>query len=257
MVNKSVNAAHSTEIVNLKSLDEWLNDLIGTVTILTDRVAVLEKENSNKDKIIANLNHEIDGLKKISSISTSTQIPQQAAAFWSAKNASITKQLCNQINKENKETTSKKNNVIIFGLEEKSNAGEDLVEIKNVINFVESSIDPDTVKVNRFKSKNNDRKSPVQVVFDSEEDKMKVLKSSKNLRVNNLYTGVYINPDLTKLELEATKKLNQERKALNDKLPFEEGGKKYGKFKFGTDQSETKFFWGIRDFKLTKIKIVA
>ena len=122
---------------------------------------------------------------------------------------------------------------------------------------VESSINVNSVKINRFKSKNNDKKTPVQVVFSMEEDKMKVLKAAKSLKSNSKYTGVYINPDLTKLEIAATKKLNQERKERNDKLPHEESGKKYGLFKFGTDANETKYFWGIRDFQLTKIKISA
>ena len=90
--------------------------------------------------------------------------------------------------------------------------------------------------------------------FNSEEDKLKILKSSKKLKNNGNFPNVYINPDLTKHEMDLTKKLNQEKKDLNHKLPHEEDGKKYGLHKFGKDNNESKFFWGIRDFQLTRIK---
>ena len=84
------------------------------------------------------------------------------------------------------------------------------------------------MKFNRLKTKNNVKTAPVQVVFSTEDDKWKVLKSSKKLKISRTYKGVFINLDLTKLKLEATIKLNKDRKALNEKLSFEENNKKYG-----------------------------
>ena len=65
---------------------------------------------------------------------------------------------------------------------------------------------------------------------------------------------MYINPDYTKLELDLIKKLNQERKTKNDELKHGEQGRKYGLYAFGNDKEESKFFWGIRDFELKRIK---
>ena len=59
-MSKSVIKAHLTQVVNLKNLDEWLNELIGTVNALTERVSTLEIENANKDNSIEDLTKEIE-----------------------------------------------------------------------------------------------------------------------------------------------------------------------------------------------------
>ena len=143
MTGKSTIPAHSLETVCLKNLDGWLNDLINSVKTLTARVSDLEKENENKDRNKASLNLELQILKNNQQPAalTSASYPAQAATFWSAKKATITKQLCNQIEKENKETTSKKNNVIIFGLPAQATTEEDSAETKKLIREVELSVD--------------------------------------------------------------------------------------------------------------------
>jgi len=247
----SVIPAYTGQQVTLKNLDQWLNGLITQVSLLSGRISELESQNSNKDLTIANLNNELTALKnsnKTSSISS----PIQAAEFWANKTAS--KVLCKQITKEIQETTTKKNNVIIFGLAANEDQNEEKIIVKNVLKELDTDVDLETIKINRFKSKNQNEKAPVQIVFENEEDKFKVLKASKKLKDKGNYPNIYINPDLTKHEMEITKKLNQERKDLNNNLSHEDGGKKYGMHKFGKDTSESKFFWGIRDFQLTRIK---
>lgn len=248
-------AAYSTEQVTLKNLDKWLGEYIKKFNLLSERVNDLEKENVKKDQIIANLNKEIESAKNDNrNESGIIKSPQQSANFWSKATALSTKQLCTQIEKESKEKAAKKNNIIIFGI--KTNE-QDLNQVKTLLNEVERSIDVQNITINRFKSTKNEEAPPCQVVLESEADKIKILKASKNLRNNNNYNGVFINPELTKLKMEATKKLKQERKAINDKLPHGETGKKYGMFKFGNDANESKFFWSIRDFNLTRIKCTA
>ena len=259
----SVIPAHSTERITSKLLDAWLHELIIEVKTLTERVGTLEKSNSTKDETIQKLFIEIQTLKSSQNNNFDENFPnlqQQSATLWANKTAASTKQLCTQIEKENKEKSSKKKNVIIFGLAAKQNVDEDLVEIKKIVNEVDSSINTENIKINRFKSKNNDNStatSPVQVILNNETDKVKVLKASKKLRENTIYQGIYINPDLTKMEVEATKKLNEDKKKLNENLPNGTSGKKYGMHTFGRDTNESKFFWGIRDFQLVRIKCAA
>jgi hypothetical protein len=127
-----------------------------------------------------------------------------------------------------------------------------------ILEEIDAGVDLDEITVKRFNSSKNPTNSkppPIQVALKSKEDKLKVLKAAKKLKTSSSHKGIFINPDYTKLEMEATKKLNAERNKLNENLPNEENGKKYGLHKFGNDESQSKFFWGIRDFQLTRIKI--
>ena len=74
-------------------------------------------------------------------------------------------------------------------------------------------------KVNRFKASNSNKSPPVQVVLNSKEDKIKVLKAAKKLKENPEFKGIYINPDYTKTELDLTKSLNEEPQNRNSALP--------------------------------------
>ena len=141
---------------------------------------------------------------------------------------------------------------MIFGLNQGSNAEEDLKEVNKILQAIDLNIP--NKKANCFKASYSSKSSPVQVVLNSKEDKIKVLKAAKKLKENPEFKGIYINADFTKTELDLTKSLNEERKNRNSALPHGEGGKKYGFNLFGNDTDPSKFFWGIRDFELIKIK---
>lgn len=62
---------------------------------------------------------------------------------------------------------------------------------------------------------------------------------------------------MTLPQLEENKKLRNDRKNKNDSLSNQdENGLKYGLHKFGNDIVESKFYWGIRNGELKKIKII-
>ncbi len=107
---------------------------------------------------------------------------------------------------------------MIFGLKTSDDNNENKVEIKKLLTKIGAKFNENEIKINRFKKTNETSIPPVQVVLKSKEEKLNALKASKNLKDQQEYRGVYINPDYTKLELDLVKKLNQERRTKNDEL---------------------------------------
>lgn len=244
---KSTITEYQGQQVTLANLDHWLKESIDKFNKLTERVSFLEQENLRKDTII-------EELKKSTATSTTLNSQQsniESSAFWSKlPKAAISKQ-CNLITKENNEKSSKENNVMIFGLKINENS-EDLQEVDKILKAIDISIN--IKKVNRFKSNNTEKAAPIQVILNSKEEKINVLKAAKKLKEKNGLNGIFINPDYTKNEMDLIKSLNAEKKQLNEQLSEEENGKRHGMHKFGKDDAESKFFWGIRDFELKRIK---
>jgi len=246
-----------------KNLDIWLKELSEKVTVLAAKIVILESANTEKDSKISNLeqkNQELEEKLKNTlkgNANLSSGLNESSAQIWKnfTKNTTANKQLCNLVSRENAEIQVKEKNVMIFGLVDEC---DDNNKVKEILEEIEAGVDLDEITVKRFNSSKNPTNSkppPIQVALKSKEDKLKVLKAAKKLKTSSSHKGIFINPDYTKLEMEATKKLNVERNKLNENLPNEENGKKYGLHKFGNDESQSKFFWGIRDFQLTRIKI--
>ena len=85
---------------------------------------------------------------------------------------------------------------------------------------------------------------------------MEILKAAKNLNQHDEYKKIYINNDYTSAQLEANKKQRLDRNELNAKFTlFGTNGLNYGLHKFGNDEAPSKFFWGIRNNEIRKIKI--
>ena len=228
IINSNIKTEHQEKLINeladkLITVTKRLECLEKrAATVLTDKAAEAATENSN--------------------------------AIQTAWTDVVKKRLCNLITKENTETVSKEGNIMIFGLRETEDTNKDLEEVKSLLNKIGAKFSSNNIKINRFKKTNNNSTPPIQVILKSKEEKLSVLKASKNLRDHQGYKGVYINPDYTKLELDLVKKLNQERKSKNEELENGETGKKFGLHRFGNDSTESKFYWGIRDFELKMIK---
>ena len=134
----------------------------------------------------------------------------------------------------------------------------DLTKVKPIMN--ELGIESDDFsesKIKRFKSKESGKPGQILMECDSKETKMSILKAAKNFKNNTAYKSIYINNDLTHAQLELEKKLRKERNEKNSSLP-ETGPNnlKYGLHVFGDSGVESKFYWGIRNGELKKIKVL-
>ena len=88
------------------------------------------------------------------------------------------------------------------------------------------------------------------------EKKIEILRAARKLRDSPEHKNIYINQDLTEAEQAEDKKLRKDRDEKNANLPNTNtnNNKKYGMHKFGEDVSESKFYWGIRNGVVRKIK---
>jgi hypothetical protein len=256
MVNKAEFGIEKKRITALEktvgTLVKELNETKAKTTALEERCRKLEEEN------IANTN-EIRTLKEKASNSNTT-----AADFWSKLPKAAANVISNLASKESIEVTKKERNLIMFGVKESTltDTNErnvaDQTAVKTIL--AEIGIESDEIeeiKIKRFKSKESGKPGQILMECDSKETKMSILKAAKNLKNNTAYKSIYINNDLTHAQLELEKKLRKERNEKNSSLP-ETGPNnlKYGLHVFGDSGVESKFYWGIRNGELKKIKVL-
>ena len=60
--------------------------------------------------------------------------------------------------------------------------------------------------------------------------------------------------DLTESEMARDKDLRKQRNVKNAELTMGEGHFKYGMTRFGDDEMDSKYYWGIRNGEVRKIK---
>ena len=228
---------------------------------LMKRVEALEKkleelltQNKEKDDVIKDL----EGRMKNNEQQTTT------ADFWSQLPKQATMAITQVVTKEKTMIKKKENNIIITGMtaqtpNEQSNEAEEAVN-KLFISLVgkDDEIEQKNFKVTRFKSKIVTKPGPILVEFKDINDKKKILQLTKQLKDNEDYKNVYINKDLTESELAVEKRLRVDRRKKNAELTeTNEIGFKYGWHKFGNDIEESRFYWGVRNGDLKKIKCKA
>ena len=240
-----------TQGERISALEATVLTLKQQVEELQNKLSAVETANKDKDKRIEELekNHG--------------DAANQSATFWSKLPKNATNAISNIASKESNELARKEKNLIICGLKEQGTniAPEDRADAEkaSVVQLLTSIgiNDENNPKVTRFKSNNNDKPGQILVECSTREIKFEILKAAKKLKDSSHTKGIYINPDLTPAQIASDKKLRKERKELNDKLTLTgEDNLKYGMHKFGTDSIESKFYWGIRNGELKKIKIL-
>ena len=105
----------------------------------------------------------------------------------------------------------------------------------------------------RLKSK-DDKQGPIIVEKNNLVDCLLVLKASKIIKSSKL--NIFINKDLTDEELILEKNFRKERNERNKELEHANGDLKYGYFKFANSNKADKFYWGIRNGELKRIRII-
>ena len=155
------------------------------------------------------------------------------------------------VENESRKLAKKENNVIIFGLtEDVQKTSDDMVT--SLLNDINLKLKISNSK--RLKSTNGSTTGPIIIELNNADDKLQILKANKKIRQLEKYKSVYINPDLTKEERISEMKLREERNQLNKNLKYSSTNSKYGLYKFN-DTIEEKFYWGIRNCHLCRIKI--
>ena len=125
---------------------------------------------------------------------------------------------------DQKETEEKKCNMIVFNLPEKDSEDEDLAEVKNLLNYVNSEVNTDeltksnVVRIGRKKttSESHNKIRPIKLVFNEPDTKWKLLKRASRLKDSTTFKGVGLN-------LDKTTKERREDEVLRAKLKEERG----------------------------------
>ena len=250
----TVNPLYVGQKSTAANIDIWL-------VALQERVTKLEEELKLKDLTINDLN------KKVAELENKPQSMNAPAEFWSKfpKEASVG--IASLIAKEKSDCSKKEKNLIIFGLAEPSatepqdKTSEDTEMVTKLLKELKIEIKVDAIKIIRFNNKTSSTTAPasnprpVKICFDSVENKLRVLKAAKTLKDSSDFKKVFINQDLTQTELAIQIQLRKERNTKNDQLQeMDSNGRKYGLHKFG-GQIDTKFYWGIRNGEIKRIKI--
>lgn len=157
---------------------------------------------------------------------------------------------------ETKMRNDKANNLVISGLPENSGDNSEEEDKKSIVNIMNHlgivNAENKISKTRRIPRMNRDstvvRASPLVVELSDKSTRDRVLRMSRELKNNDNYKSVYINPDLTTYEMEIEKQLRIRRNIENDKLEFSNGRLKYGKTNEGVE-----FYWGIRFGKVCRI----
>ena len=234
-----------------KQLDVWLYDVL-------KRTIEAEKKIEQQSILITAQSTKIEELTtkitELEKAKTNGQAITDSASFWEK----LPKQACigiaNIVATEKKSMAKKERNLIVFGLPTQSGTDGDKRELKKIFQAIESTVNTESVKLTRFKGKDN-RPGPILLELESVEKKNQVLKLARKLRDNNEYKNVYINPDLTESEAALEKSLRSDRDKKNEELPnVSENGLRYGMHKFN-GAAESKFYWGIRNRELRKIPV--
>ena len=232
------------------NLDKWL-------VALQERVSALEEINKTKDLKITELE---DRIKKIEQ--TNGANPISAANFWNNLPKNVSNEISNIATRETKNQNKKEKNLIVFGIPESTETepqakiDSDKTAIETILEKIGVDVSMNNTKIIRFKRKANSTQGIVLVECENVEKKVEILRAARKLRESAEHKNVYINQDLTEAEQAEDKKLRKERDEKNAILPNIINNKKYGMHKFGDDASESKFYWGIRNGVVRKIKSV-
>ena len=148
------------------------------------------------------------------------------------------------------ETTKRQRNLVISGLKPPAASGsdrdaEDNEQINNVLKKLEAN-EHEVRATRRIKNKSGEHGTLVIVEMVDETARNRVLKKAPNLAG----TDVFINRDMTHAEQAIERELRADRNHKNSKLEHSNG-----KFKYGTDDKNRKYYYGIRSGVVKQIFI--
>lgn len=203
---------HENLEVVVQKVQEDYASIKRTMDELTRTMNQNVSENQGKvDEDIVVLKDEITELKKSYSDMARGNAVDGARAISLQNSPSISVQV--EVS-EAMEREKRKNNLVIFGIEETNDEGMTRDKVKNILQAVE--IDENKVKyfgrVGRNTSENKIR--VVRVVCDDSETRRNFLKGANKLKTMQGYNKVYVSPDLTKAQQLLDKKLRDKLREI-------------------------------------------
>ena len=188
------------EILNTIRLEHAkLNDVIASLLLKIDH---LEKKNAEMEERCSQL--EDANRKLLNKADDGGKIEEKLTSVYD----------------EYEDRKSRESNLIISGIEEETEGtvderrSKDEKKLKKVLNFLNIE-EESCMNVSRIgKPSDNGKPRLLRVKMRNLELKRRTLVSSKKLRSSESYRQVYINPDYTKKEQEAQKKLREDLKRL-------------------------------------------
>ena len=122
---------------------------------------------------------------------------------------------------EDNEKKLRANNLIIHGVAEPSgsnsidNKAQDLAFVTDLIDTIRVTVAPQNLI--RLGKSDANKKRPIKVILNSEEDKDKIMGSLKNLKDHEAFKGISVTDDYTLNERKLIKEKAVEAKVLNEK----------------------------------------
>ena len=227
-------------------------NILDTTENLVEKVKLIESSIERIDKLEKHVKTMNDNGNLTESPIASDKLSEQ---FWAKLDKQKTFELTKAINEETSKIKKKENNVIIFGVpinKDSIKLENSDIEVKHL--FKELEINNITFKqTKRLKSKDG-KTGPIIVELNNLDDRIMVLKASHKIKKSK--PNIFINKDLTNEELTLEKKLRKERSEKNRLLEHSNGNLKYGFYKFNNSDKDEKFYWGIRNGKIKRIKIL-
>lgn len=216
----------------------------GRIKSLEETIARLERIIESQKNNIAEQVSEIEKLKEME--------PQEQDSnnVWKLleSNPVVKSGIMGMVSVERNKIAQKEKNLVIFGVgssDDKEKIKNDVLDILDVIGMKNLG---KRAKINRHRTD-----GPVTIELESVEAKMRIMRVARELRSKENYKNVYINMDLTRVELERSKDLRKQQFQRNDELTLGTGRTKYGMHKF-EESVESEFYWGIRRDELVRIR---
>ena len=117
---------------------------------------------------------------------------------------------------EQRDKKARESNIIIHGKEEVKEQ-EDLVFSKDLIQSI--GVDTPIKSVSRIGRQENSKKRPIKIVFNSSEDREKVMENLKNLKGKEQYKGISVTEDYTTSERQMIRDFTSLAKEKNASEP--------------------------------------
>lgn len=254
---------------------DWIKSLSVSFKLLQAKFNILEIKNKDQESKIEEQNNKINEqqqqINELKSLSqTERTSPAPRATFSSIlqgnKKTEAEMVMFTQVSHEFKEREKIEKNIIIYGVAESTceNADERNADDQDKVEKILETLGVDKSKskrVARLKSRNKQQQTenqtsaitperPTMLIVEMTdiESKQMVLAKSRELFNNEEYKNVYVSQDRTATERTLDKKLRDERKERNSKLPHEE--KIHGislRYKL---ENGKRWYWGIRGDRL-------
>ena len=235
-----------------KKVSEYLKSVQTVLENLANKVKKLEQDNLALNRENESLRNKLEngGCPKVAAEKWSNFLKKGSYEKSSHEEVMIVEKMF----VESKARLEKANNVVISGVPthnvDDKNDEQIVTDILEVIGI--QNPENKVKKVFRMAKTRNqvadNKPPPIVVELCDKETQTRLLKNAKNLKDSTSFNKCFINPDLTRNEMEIERELRRRRNLENDKLNLGEGRLKYGELEDGT-----RFYWGIRFGKLCRV----